>query len=103
ADGIRACHVTGVQTCALPISARNGPPRSLAGRGDGHPSGLPAPPGTAVAGRRALLRSGLLRSGLLGRLGVLLPTGAVGPLLFLEIGRASCRARAIYMFLSRFI
>src|SRR5690606_2715667 len=71
--------------------ARNGPPRSLAVRGDGHPSGLPAPPGTAVAGRRALPRSGLLRSGLLGRLGVLLPPGAVGPLLFLGGGGIEVR------------
>src|SRR5690606_34387133 len=46
-DGIRDFHVTGVQTCALPISREDG-----AGYGPGRGAGLPGTPGAGAAGRR---------------------------------------------------
>src|SRR5690606_39798752 len=90
-DGIRDFHVTGVQTCALPIchplsllspsqhrtvGAYGSPPRdrALAGIG-GHGGAPPVPPPGVVRlrrARRARPRRGLAR----------------------QIGRASCRERA---------
>src|SRR2546426_12447355 len=54
-DGIRDYKVTGVQTCALPISRRRAPPRSASGpgRGGARRRGPPdvRPTDGAVAGR----------------------------------------------------
>src|SRR5256885_8913940 len=60
-DGIRDYKVTGVQTCALPISRRNLPPRTRHHEGSvsrgrdrrGHVRAGPSRPGTPRAGRFA--------------------------------------------------
>src|SRR5437660_2237289 len=89
-DGIRDGHVTGVQTCALPISARRDARRARHGRdharaadhGDAVrrlPRGLPRSDRAAAARRRDLRRN----PHHLGYLPAMLP----------EIGRASCRER----------
>src|SRR5690625_7578409 len=77
-DGIRDGHVTGVQTCALPISsARSGPPPSS------HQSAL-AP----TSRRRATATTTAAVSTILVGVGELL-----GDPQFWKIGRASCRGR----------
>src|SRR5439155_7167511 len=43
-DGIRDGHVTGVQTCALPISAVYPAAGERSGRRGSHPRGTPPPP-----------------------------------------------------------
>src|SRR5690606_40453129 len=68
-DGIRDFHVTGVQTCALPISRIE--PES----GDGRPVGK---------NPRTLLEAAAAR----------VPRGAGGRRRYSKIGRASCRERA---------
>src|SRR5699024_11816240 len=71
-DGIRDRNVTGVQTCALPISG-----------GPHHPRRPPTPRGGGVPGRRELFGARALGGRPVRRVG----GGA------LEIGRASCRGR----------
>src|SRR5690606_40343934 len=55
-DGIRAFHVTGVQTCALPILVGAGGPGG--GPGDQDGSRAPAVGDAAVAGRQSTTRPG---------------------------------------------
>src|SRR5690606_39283763 len=94
-DGIRDFHVTGVQTCALPISRGAGPggalddvvdppvpPRAPDG---GRPAAHPGPGG----GRRLLPGGGHPRTHPVAGRAAVPPTTAAP-----EIGRASCRERA---------
>src|SRR5690606_39314737 len=83
-DGIRDFHVTGVQTCALPIfrSRRRGRPRRRSGGGRREPPDRRARPLVRFlrGGSERAPRAPLPRSGLRPRSG-------------LKIGRASCRER----------
>src|SRR5258708_29927109 len=79
-DGIRDDLVTGVQTCALPISAA-------------YASGIPASAAAATAAFSAFMRFVILVSFLACRcLGIQRSCGAA-PSTGGEIGRASCRER----------
>src|SRR5690606_40305557 len=95
-DGIRVFHVTGVQTCALPISMRpeRRPPRwmdppqarprpvaSTTHPCPDHPSGPRPPPSTAP---RPLRTPSLPRDDVLD--------GSAEP----EMGRASCRTGSVF-------
>src|SRR5690625_5683591 len=80
-DGIRGGHVTGVQTCALPISAAPAGPGGARAAGGiqlrvpgGHQPPRHGPPPAAAA----VVATGCVRE----------PTGSAE-----EIGRASCRER----------
>src|SRR5207248_8852520 len=88
-DGIRDRTVTGVQTCALPIS---GVSRRRAGRIDGiHPAFL------VLGGTTALVHQVLDGSAASGRdvarAALMSPSATSAALRVLEIGRASCRER----------
>src|SRR5699024_11608759 len=84
-DGIRDRNVTGVQTCALPISDRSPGPgagwRWASGGTGGARSGSSAHPSPRSSGRRR---------GCSGRSS---PAGGGSPP---EIGRASCRERELF-------
>src|SRR5690606_39538100 len=91
-DGIRDFHVTGVQTCALPISATEAV-HAIYGRdariGDG---------GWSVGGPLLVTHAGPEPQGSLAS-GIVAEAGAAGatpaePGPAAEIGRASCRERA---------
>src|SRR5262249_57245921 len=84
-DGIRYWSVTGVQTCALPISGA-----SLALAAIGGVSTSAAPPQTANLPNE--VRDVVITSSSLSSLETITPTGLQNTLPF-EIGRASCRER----------
>src|SRR5690606_40122271 len=91
-DGIRDFHVTGVQTCALPIyrSLRRWCDR----QGGGGPAAARSSPPRAILGRRARGESAL--SDLVDA-SVTPPTAprpAGGGRIYPKIGRASCRESA---------
>src|SRR5690606_39740078 len=87
-DGIRDFHVTGVQTCALPISGH--PSRELTVLGVTGTDGKT----TTSALARHLLRSAGRPTGLLSTIGYELPDGVLRqPPTHFKIGRASCRER----------
>src|SRR5690606_39966579 len=82
-DGIRDFHVTGVQTCALPISAR----AASRGQEEGSVAAPPHAPIVADQGRRVRRRgseAGRPRAGRAAGSRLLRPV---------QIGRASCRER----------
>src|SRR5690606_39556297 len=83
-DGIRDFHVTGVQTCALPIWRRCARRRGGRRPSTGPPGSSPARGGETSVGNRA--REGS-REGVLACDPVLLYPSAP------KIGRASCRER----------
>src|SRR5439155_18902710 len=93
--GIRVGHVTGVQTCALPILSRRGPRRTR-----GHGGRLRVPHhlyrarlplrGAPGRPREAVSAAVRERAGLGEREAVARRRGGVS---YLEIGRASCRER----------
>src|SRR5690606_40349265 len=90
-DGIRAFHVTGVQTCALPISPSHSEPSAILARAV---DVLAAPAaGLWMAGVAADIRAVMPASDALARVagGRGDPGGAAFE--FDEIGRASCRER----------
>src|SRR5690606_40180523 len=82
-DGIRDFHVTGVQTCALPISLFSRPRRSTGSSGSNA-----APASCAPSLPRKLRRPILLAA---TRLSLSIPLSKL--LVFFKIGRASCRER----------
>src|SRR5690606_40161016 len=93
-DGIRDFHVTGVQTCALPISRRNLSPHAgrvaLDFRWHDVTAGLPAAYDVIVSnppfhGHGRTARPDIGRAFIAAAAGALVPG---------EIGRASCRGRA---------
>src|SRR5438874_9199962 len=80
-DGIRDLYVTGVQTCALPISGETGPTGAVGIAGETGPTGA-----TGIAGE----------TGPTGAVGINGDTGSTGPIGDTgangsKIGRASCR------------
>src|SRR5207253_6563485 len=91
-DGIRDGHVTGVQTCALPISLMVpllviGPPVSKAPG----PSRLITPPLLEALMMLSVLAAATLTVPV--KLFMLLNTSGAAPLAMMKIGRASCRER----------
>src|SRR5207253_8102568 len=87
-DGIRDGHVTGVQTCALPICERLYPPP---------PSPLPRlrPPANSLGGPRSAggSRPGLSDGSSRHPIRTISPLRTFGRNTIREIGRASCRER----------
>src|SRR5690606_40563529 len=82
-DGIRDFHVTGVQTCALPIS----------GRPFWHTGGCPVMIGFVLSSSRRKLVLGVLILGLAFMLPMVFGGKVNAFPLVPEIGRASCRER----------
>src|SRR5699024_11696456 len=82
-DGIRDRNVTGVQTCALPISRRSMSPAAT--------SAVPPMPGTALVAAGLMLLLGVAE--VLDPAARRLVIGVRFGGLAMEIGRASCRER----------
>src|SRR5690606_39560801 len=89
-DGIRAFHVTGVQTCALPISAENPNWRETDLLFPSY-NGLPLEPGNLYRAKARIIEKKELPPATLHELRAVYATYVTREL---EIGRASWRERA---------
>src|SRR5690606_39535813 len=91
-DGIRDFHVTGVQTCALPILVQHSTTAWWLGRVSGHAGSASGSKTTSVPIIVACLAAVAVKAG-----GITLPAPVLDAANLLgslaEIGRASCRAR----------